>query len=347
MSNDIIPLQPPEFANLVEKVNANCVAVDYFRKSLFNATVRDSYGLRRKKIIYQDNKTIIRVNRSLNQRHRDLFTTLMYEQKSKIQSDGSFYIKTKIYKLAKIIYPDSKNAKHRIKELLDDMRVTDIEVKRGHITLNHTLLGMSYYNDDDDNYMIHIPAQTAKYLIYTFAMSIPSRINQKIVSINDAKLKALISFLLSNKKLENGIRFDTICEKLEIINKSSKSKFKKTIRDSTELLKQFKIKYKDDKFYLKKEIVKFYHALSDEEFKNYELKQEKKTELASLVGKEIVLQDDRYILCGIKPETDKTKDNYNCYNILLKTVNEQQMGIIRTSYTTQEKTIKYIKETIL
>ena len=346
--NEIIPLQPPEFANLTKKINNNCIPVDYFRKSLFNATVRDSYDLKRKKIIYEDDKQIIRVDRSLNQKHRDLFATLMYEQKSKIQSDGSFYIKTKLYQLAKkLSYKYPAKDTEKVKKLLDDMKKTLIQVtnKSAKKGFTHSLVGTYYFDDDD--YIIHIPAQTAKYLIYTFAMSIPSRINQKIVSINDAKLKALISFLLSNKKLENGIRFDTLCEKIEITKPNRKSEFKKLVEQNIELLKQFKIKYKDDKFYLKKEIVKFYHALSDEEFKNYELKQEKKTELASLVGKEIVLQDDRYILCGIKLETDKTKDNYNCHNILLKTVNEQQMGIIRTSYTTQEKTIKYIKETIL
>ena len=349
MSNNIIPLRPPEFANLVKKVNANCIAVDYFRKSLFNATVKNSYDLKRKKIIYDDGKMIIKVDRSLNQKHRDLLTTLMYEQKSDIQPNGSFYIKTKLYRLAKLLgYKTPNKATNRIYEMLIDMSKTILYINQDNKVYNHSLLGDGYYDKNNDIYIIHIPAQTAKYLIYQVAMSIPKEINQKIVNIKNAQLKALISFLLSNKRLENGIRFDTLCEKIEITKPNRKSEFKKLVEQNTELLKRFKIKYKDDKFYLKKEIVEFYHALSDNELKNYELKQENKTnstEFIDLLGKEIILQDNKYILHNIELETDEIEDNYNCYNIFLK-IDEQRIGMVRTKYTTQKDVIEYIQENL-
>ena len=342
-------LKAPEFANLVEKVNNNCLPADYFRKSLFNTTTKNSVELKHKKVIYDDGKTIIKVNRSLNQKHRDLLSILMYEEKSDVQPDGKFYIKTKIYQLAKELYPNSKNAKHRIKEMLDDMRITDIEVKQNGKILNHTLLGMSYYDEHEDTYIIEVPPQTSRYLIYNAGVSIPEKTNKKIIAIKNPKLKALVTFMLSNKKLDNGIYFDTICEKLEITKPNRKSEFKKIVEDNLELLAQFKIIYKDEKFYLKKQKVEFHHALSDKELKAYELKQQKSktdsTELQNIIGREILLQGNRYILHGIELETDTKKDNYNCYNVLLKSGN--RMAILRTMYTTEENTIEYIQNKLL
>jgi len=97
-----------EFENLTNKVNNNALVTDYFRKNLFNATITKSEDLKRLKTIYQDNNLTIKVDRSLNQRHRDLLSLLAYEKKSKVAPDGSYYIKTSAYKLAHIIYPKSK-----------------------------------------------------------------------------------------------------------------------------------------------------------------------------------------------------------------------------------------------
>ena len=177
-----------------------------------------------------------------------------------------YYIKTSAYSLAKKLYPNSKNAIHRIEELLRDMQKTLIDVSQKNQKLTHTILDDSYYDKDTDTYIIKINANTAKYNIYTTCMSVPKEINQKIVSLKDnqAKLKALISFLLSNKKLENGMKFDTICSKLNIIEKTAKSKFKKQILDNSEMLKKdFKILFEFDKIYLVTSDVQFYTALSE------------------------------------------------------------------------------------
>ncbi len=276
MNTDILNKQ--EYMNLTNKINNNALATDYFRKNLFNATIRKSEDLKRLKTIYQDNNLLIKVDRSLNQRHRDLLSLLAYEQKSKIEKDGSYFIKTSAYKLAKTIYPASKNAIHRIETLLRDMQKTLIDVSQKDKKLTHTILDDSYYNKDTDTYIIKVNANTAKYNIYSNCISIPENLNLKIIKIEDkkAKLKALISFLLSNKKLENGMFFDTMCDKLDIIERTAKSKFKKQVQENLELLKQFKIKFEDDKFYLKKEKCTFYPALSEKQILSFEKSEESK-----------------------------------------------------------------------
>lgn len=265
----LMHLKKPEFANLALKVNNNCVAVDYFRKNLFNATVRDSIILKRKKIIYDDGITTIKTDRSLNQTHRDLLSLLMYEKKTEIQPDGSFYIKTKLYQLAKKMgYKTPNKAINRVFEKIEDMSRTFIYYDQDTVRGYHSLLGSAYYDREEDNFVVKIPAETSKYLIYSVGASIPQELNQKIVNLKNAQLKALISFLLSNKKLKNGIGFDVICEKIEIKNNSksrAKSKFKKIINENISTLADFDILYENDKFFLKKMSVKFYHALTNKE----------------------------------------------------------------------------------
>ena len=274
--NNLVPLNKQEFKHLVNKVNNNCVPVDYFRKNLFNATIKDSYDLKIKKTIYKDNNLEIKVDRSLNQKHRDLFSLLMNEKKSMVSDTGTFFIKTRLYQLAKKMgYKYPAKATNYIDRLLTDMKKTIFYISKNNKRYDHSLLGEGYYDKENDEYIVEIPSATAKYSIYTTGVSIPQVYNEKIVQISDnkAKLKALISFLLSNAKLENGIYFNTICNKLNIQNTVKnpvKSKFKKQVQENLELLKQFKIKFEDDKFYLKKEKCTFYPALSEKQILSFE-----------------------------------------------------------------------------
>jgi len=307
-------LHPPEFANLTEKINNNCLPVDYFRKNLFNATIKDSYELRRKKIVYDDGITIIKVDRSLNQRHRDLLSIIMIDNElKKVMKDGCIVIRTKLYRLAKKMYPNSKNAKHRIKELFNDMRKTLIYIKQNNKEFSHTLLGNYFYDIENDDYAIVIPSETSKYIIYTVGISIPKHINDEIIKIKNAQLKALISYILSNRKFKYGIHFDTICEKLDIKNTDknrAKSKFKKVVKDNINLLKnKFGILFENNKFYLEEQLVKFYHALSDKELKAYEQKQIEKAKPQIINAKTEVLITNALgyqeqvpcIICDVRP----------------------------------------------
>ena len=273
-----ITLTKPEYKNLCKKANKGFLPVDYFRKSMFNSTFRDSFFLKRKKTIYDDGNTIIKVNRSLNQKHRDLLSILMYEKNTKPEKDGSYRIITSIYQLAKKMgYKNPKDATHIIYNLLDDLANTRVYTRNEKTKLNidHHLMGYYQYNDEMSHYEIEVPAHTAKYTIFTTGVLIPQDINTKIVQIpnNKSKLKALISFLLSNKKLKNGIGFSSVCDKLDIVKADMKSKFKRQVKDNLDLLQEFQISFTDDKFYLSEEIVEFERAITDKDIEKAKFKE--------------------------------------------------------------------------
>ena len=328
-------LNKQEFQHLANKVNHNTFCVEYFRKSLFNTSFRGSKDLERKKTIYKDNKTTIKVDRSLNQKHRDLFSLLMYEEKSKIAKDGSYYIKTSLYGLAKKMgYKTPNKATNRIYNMIIDMKKTILFVTKNNKVLNHSLLGNGYYDVDTEEYIIEVPAATAKYHIYNTGVSIPQVYNEKIVQIEDSKsrLKALISFMLSNAKLENGIFFETVCDKLDIIPANRKSEFKKQVRENLELLKEFKIKYKDDKFFLKKEKCTFYPALSEKQILSFEKSEESKRydevleRLLNTDTDKIITtarQADRKVL--IKNTEDNRLAFYSENNVLERFLNDDEV----------------------
>jgi len=173
------PLNKQEFKHLSNKINNNSLCVEYFRKSLFNTSFRGSKDLERKKTIYKDKNTTIKIDRSLNQKHRDLLSLLTYEQKSKISKDGSYYIKTSLYSLAKKMgYKSPKDSVNLITLLLEDMQKTLMQVKQGKKEYTHTLLGHSYYDEEDSEYIIEIPSETATYHIYSTSVSIPQAKNK-------------------------------------------------------------------------------------------------------------------------------------------------------------------------
>lgn len=268
-------LTKPEYKNLCKKANKGYLPVDYFRHNLFNSTVKTSVTLKRKKTLYKDDNIEIKANRSLHQKHRDLLSILMYEKNTKPEEDGSYLIQTKLYDLAKKMgYKKPFDNRHTIKIFLDDMRNTDITTIKSNIIINNMLLGKSKYNSETDIFEIEIPAETAKYVIYTTGVLIPPEVNTKIVQIpnNKSKIKALVSFLLSNKKLKNGIGFDSICNKLDIIARNRKSEFRKQVLKNIKLLEEFKIQYIDDKFYLEEQIVKFERAIIEKDIERVKFK---------------------------------------------------------------------------
>lgn len=335
MNNERKQLNKQEFKNLTNKVNNNSLCVEYFRKSLFNTSFRGSKDLERKKTIYKDKKTTIKVDRSLNQKHRDLLSLLTYEQKSKIAEDGSYYIKTSLYSLAKKMgYKNPKDSVNLITLLLEDMQKTLMQVKQKKKEYTHTLLGRSFYNEEDSEYIIQIPAETAKYHIYSTSVSIPKKLNEKIVGIENRKsrLKALISFILANKKLENGMNFDTICSKLDITEKTAKSKFKKQIKENVELLKEFKILFKNDKFYLKKEKCTFYPALTEKQILSFEKSEEQK-KYNELLEKLLNFDTDKIITTAkqadrqvfVKNTEDKKLAFYNVDNVFERFLNDNEV----------------------
>ena len=173
-----------------------------------------------------------------------------------------------------------------IEKFLNDLESTLIIVEDDRFKYTYQLIGESLfdkhnqYDKEVKNYIVKIPSLTAKYHIFNWGVQIPKEINREIVAIPNklSKLKALISFILSNKALKNGVSFNSVCDKLDILDSPNKSRFKKQIRENQDLLNKFKIKYDEERkifYYDNIEEIDFEKALNskdiDEEIKLKEI----------------------------------------------------------------------------
>lgn len=258
-----------EFLNLADKVNKGALPAEYFRKNLFNATTRVSQELKRNKVIYDDGKLKIKVNRSLHQKHRDLLSIIFTDNKgtSPLRRDGSYLIYHNLYDMAKKMgYSKPNDVIHLIKGWLDDLRHTDMIVENENFEYGHMLLGDFVLDHKTNKYAVVMPAKTAKFHILHYAVEIPRELNQKIVAIpnNLAKTKALVSYMLSNQALKNGIGFENICDKLDINVPTRKSEFLREIKAHGDLLQEFNITFDKDSQILKYkqiEAIRFHPSL--------------------------------------------------------------------------------------
>lgn len=246
-------LTKPELTNLTHKKAS--IPVDYFRKNLFNATTRESKELKKPKVIYDDGKNKILVNRSLHQRHRDLLSLLFTENKNiEISNIGDIKIYTSLYSLAKAMgYKDIRGSTEIIKGFFYDLRNTELtfKTKDQNVKYNemggHKIIGEYKLDTKTNDYIIIIPEQTNKFKILNYTVEISKELNRKIIAIpnNLAKIKALVSYMLSNQALKNGILFDNVCNKLDIQNEN-KSRFKKELLENIELLQEFNIIFNEE-----------------------------------------------------------------------------------------------------
>lgn len=328
-----------EMINLNSKKNS--IPVEYFRKNLFNATTRESKELRRLKTIYDDGENKVMVNRSLHQNHRDLLSILFTESKEIItQKDGALIIKTNLYQIAKHMgYKKPGDAIHLVKSYLYDLRNTEMTFKSKSENVvfdekgGHRLIGEYEYNTKDGDYLIYIQAKTNKYKILNFAVEIPKKINRKIIAIPNklAKTKALVSYILSNKALKNGISFTSVCDKLDITEVDNKSRFKRELKENADLLSDFNIYYDVETNIIKYEQlcdIKFHRAIDKSEILSKlenaeqlveEVKEipQQQLEAPNLQAKEI----ERYIGKYIK---HKSNDVFGSDNVAISKIVEYQ-----------------------
>lgn len=266
-------LTKTELINLNSK-KGKSIPVEYFRKNLFNATTRESRELSRKKIIYDDGKTLIKVNRSLHQRHRDLLSILFTDniKVSEPLKDGSYSIHTSLYDLSKKMGYNPLQGINKVTKFLEDLHQTLMIVDiKGVGEIKHTLLGDGYYDKyKTKEFKVDIPSLTAKYHILSFAVEIPKEINRKIIAIPNkyAKTKALVSYILSNKALKNGVSFSNTCDKLDINISARKSEFRRELKENSELLSEFNIYFNEETDIIKYEQlcnIKFHRAVKAQE----------------------------------------------------------------------------------
>jgi len=357
-----------ELTNLTHKKVS--IPVDYFRKNLFNATTRESKELKKAKIIFDDGKNKILVNRSLHQRHRDLLSLLFVENKKiEIENNGDILIYTSLYSLAKAMgYKDIRGSTEIIKSFFYDLRNTELTFKTKEQNVKydesggHKIIGEYNLDTKTNDYIITIPSKTAKYRILNYAVEIPKEINRKIIAIpnNLAKIKALVSYMLSNQALKNGITFDKICDKLDINIPARKSEFLKEIRNNLVLLQEFNITFNEETKIFKYEqieairfhapvkiekiidLIKSEKSIDEEDTKTPSLfaeiellpteeklnvdEERYKKIIMSFVGNQIKINETEYIFCGL----NKNQNN----QILLDIRDNEKLARANTQFST-------------
>jgi len=277
-----------EKANLSKKVTEGYLNSHWFRGNLFRAVSRGpTTKYKKRKTIYEDKKNhlLIQVSHSLHQKHADLLSILFSDNQKKslsFKGDGSFYILTSLYHMAKKLgYQNPNKAGTHVKKLINDLRDTDFVIsmpdplnpkKRKIITTK--MLGKSYYSEADDQYCIEVDVDSGRILILGVGVKFDTLLTDMIVSLPDnaSRIKALLRYLASHAEKKNGYTLDYIYKRYGIgqkpideelsaeevskndaANRKDKSQFRKQLRMYESLMRAFNVYYdeKEAKIYYK------------------------------------------------------------------------------------------------
>lgn len=249
-----------EWQNIAKKANNGYMNAEWFRRNMFNATARNQRKeYKHYKTIWKNEDKEIQISHPLNQKHADVLSLLFTDNigTSKPSKDGSFYIYTSLYRIAKTMgYRYPERASHKIVKFINDMRWTDFVVKSTEGWYRFTILGKSYYNESRKVFQVHIDGNSAKILAINTGLQIDSKLNEKIVRIPDklSKLKAMVRYIIANKAVRHGYTLEHIFEKYgmdknikSMTNRKNRSNFKKQLKENKELLNEFNITYDEQK----------------------------------------------------------------------------------------------------
>lgn len=259
-----------ENINFLFKSEEGSTPTDYLRRNLFHATstIDKTKGFENanfKRVLFENEKYSVSVNRYLHQRHKDVLTVL-FTNNLKVTAplaDGKYSIHVNLTDVARSMgYKTPRSSTWRVRELIDDLRSTDILITKkkpnGNYTKGHKFLGNFQLDEKSKHYIIDIPAETARYHIVEYGVEIPLHTIKKILAIpyTLSKLKALITFMLSNKKHRNGLGIASVMESLAINTRKTRYAFKKEVNDNINVLNDFKIDYdkESEKFSLLEEM---------------------------------------------------------------------------------------------
>jgi len=240
-------LTKAEYKAVSKRANGGYIPANYYRRSIFNATVRESKELRRKKTVYEDEKMKIMVDRSLNQRHADaLGLAFALGKITKPTKNGDVVIGVSLYQIAKAMgYKQPEKRVLEVKKMFRDMQHTLIDINAGGWEITHQMISDSYYSLFDSSFIVRIPAKTMKYALMTTGVAFDRRLTIELAGMPNklAKLKAMIRFILSNRAPKHGYMFDTLAEKLGIESRHERSRFKRQLIENEELLEKFNIRF--------------------------------------------------------------------------------------------------------
>jgi hypothetical protein len=331
---DTRELTKQEKANINKK--KNYINADWFRFNLFSPKSRGSHKKYPKyQPIFRSEKTgvTVSVSHELNQKHADLLHVLFSNCRKLVsKKNGTYYtIHTTLYELAKLLqYKNPKGSVHRIKKLLDQIRTTDIQIddpEQGRI--NFTILGDSKYSNIDDSYTVDVGDNSIKVFAMSTAMKPSLELNQEIIALgdNNAKLKAVVRFLISNKPSKKGFHINTILEKFSIgyggtkaTNEYNKSIFLKKLKEKKEWLAELGIVYNEfeQKIYNLGSDVKFELGINPKVIAAEIIESENSESGTLYIGKYIKLNDNQIVQIKEIEKLDDTYFKVNFYNHKLK-----------------------------
>jgi hypothetical protein len=249
-----------EWKNIAKKANNGYMNVDWFRRNMFNATAKNQRKeYKQYKTIWKNKDKEIQISHPLNQKHADVLSILFTDNigTTKPNKDGSFYIYTSLYGIAKKMgYKYPAKSTEKVVKFINDMRWTDFVVKSKEGWYRFTILGEAYYSESKEVFQVHIDGKSAKILAINTGLQIESSLNEKIVQIPDklSKLKAMVRYIIANKATKYGYTLEHIFEKYGMdnniktpINRKNRSNFKKQLKENGELLAKFNIIYDEQK----------------------------------------------------------------------------------------------------
>lgn len=262
--NDILfedqrELTKEEFKNVQAKqgsLNAN-----FFRRNMFNASARGKrVCFKKPKVVWEkDENNKVAISHSLHQKHADVLSLIHTDCISMTKPDktGGYFIYVSLYRIAKLMgYKNPSKDTDKVKKWINELRHTSF------ITYDHngdhhtTILDDAYFSRNKDVFLIEVRGKNAKILAYTTGIKIDKVLTHGVVSIPDrlSKLKAMIRYVISNKRTEHGYTLQHIMEKLEIgqsnsiqVQRNQVANFRKQIRENKEILAQFNLEYDAEK----------------------------------------------------------------------------------------------------
>ena len=311
-------LHSQEYANLRAKQKDGYMNANFFRRNMFNATARGRIQYKTPKVVWEkssDNK--VAISHSLHQRHADILS-LMHTDclgVSKPNKDGSYELHLSLYRLAQLMgYKNPSSSADKVKQFISDMRWTDFVITNKDGEYGDTILGAYKFSESQDVFIVKVNGLSAKILAHTTGIKFDKELTHKIVAIpnNLSKIKAMVRYVIANKRTENGYTLDHIFEKFgigqsgkESTRSNQKSAFRKQLKENKELLEGFNLEYNTDKqkiYYIKQlEQVTFELPINSKAMAEKLVTSKDKYSYQDMIEKPIKINDIIYTIKEIIP----------------------------------------------
>lgn len=248
-------LTKEEFKNVQAKQGS--LNADFFRHNMFNASARGKRILYKKpKVVWEkDDTDKVAISHSLHQKHADVLSLIHTDHIAMTKPDktGGYFIYVSLYRIAKLMgYKNPSKDTDKVKKWISELRHTSFITYSKDGDYHTTILSDAFFSKNKDVFLIEVRGRNAKILAHTTGIRIDKALTHDIVSIPDrlSKLKAMIRYVISNKRTQHGYTLRHIMEKLEIgrsgslqVQRNQITDFRKQIREHKDILAKFNLEY--------------------------------------------------------------------------------------------------------